>query len=84
VVTPRSSTQWRRAGTAIPLNVAEACGKPSAPDRANKFAIARGQAMECGAILDVVGLLAVVPADELAAGKQLVERMVRMLTKLCT
>jgi hypothetical protein len=26
----------------------------SRPDRMNKFAIARGEAMECGAILDVV------------------------------
>jgi four helix bundle protein len=75
--------QWRRAATSVPLNIAEASGKPSAADRANKFAIARGEAMECGAILDVVGLLQIVPLEDLAAAKGLVERCVRMLTKLC-
>ena len=73
--------QWRRAATSVPLNIAEATGKPSIGDRANKFAIARGEAMECGAIL--AALLEVVPPHELAVAKDLVERCVRMLTKLC-
>ena len=46
--------QLRRAGMSIPLNIAEAAGKSSAKDRAHFHAIARGSAMECGAILDVV------------------------------
>jgi four helix bundle protein len=75
--------QWRRAATSVPLNIAEASGKPSAADRANKFAIARGEAMECGAILDVVALMQIVPDQNLAVAKDLVERCVRMLTKLC-
>src|SRR5687767_15993901 len=52
--------QWRRASTA-------AVGKPGRADRANKFAIARGEAMECGAILDVVRLLDKLPTAELDA-----------------
>ncbi len=75
--------QWRRAATSIPLNIAEAVGKTSPLDRSNRFAIARGEAMECGAILDVVRLLEVVPADETDAAKRLVVRTVEMLTKLC-
>lgn len=75
--------QWRRAATSIPMNIAEAVGKPSRPDRMNKFAIARGEAMECGAILDVVALLEVVPAEDLIRAKAFVVRMVEMLTKLC-
>ena len=39
--------------------------------------------MECGAILDVVRLLEVVPRSELDAAKDLVTRIVAMLTKLC-
>ena len=39
--------------------------------------------MECGAILDVVTLLEVLPADEVSRAKLLVVRMVEMLTKLC-
>jgi four helix bundle protein len=75
--------QWRRASTSISMNIAEAVGKPSRPDRMHKFAIARGEAMECGAILDVVRLLDVIPASELDQAKVLVVRIVEMLSKLC-
>ena len=50
--------QLRRAATAIPLNIAEGAGKTTDPDRARFHAIARGSAMECGALLDVLRLLA--------------------------
>ena len=49
--------QWRRAAMSVPLNIAEAVGKTSEADRNNRSAIARGEAMECGAILDVVRLV---------------------------
>ena len=65
------------------MNIAEAVGKPSPADRANKFAIARGEAMECGAILDVAGLLDAISSSEIVAAKALVTRIVAMLTKLC-
>ena len=75
--------QWRRASTSVPLNIAEAVGKTSAAERANRYAIARGEAMECGAILDVVRLLDVLPADEVAAAKERLVRLVSMLTRMC-
>jgi len=75
--------QWRRAATAVPMNIGEAVGKPSLADRMNKFAIARGEAMECGVVLDVVRMLAIVPTDELDRAKALIVRIVEMLTKLC-
>jgi four helix bundle protein len=53
--------QWKRASISIPLNIAEAVGKVTAADRANRYAIARGEVMECGAIIDVVRFLAVAP-----------------------
>jgi hypothetical protein len=34
-------------------DIAESCGKTSAPERARFLSIARGSALECGAILDV-------------------------------
>ena len=74
--------QLRRAGMSIPLNIAEAAGKSSAKDRAHFHAIARGSAMECGAILDVVSLLGI-GSVELEPGKQLLERTVSMLSKMC-
>jgi four helix bundle protein len=67
----------------VPLNIAEAVGKTSDADRNNRYAIARGEAMECGAIIDVVRLVGAVPESELAAAKQLLVRVVGMLSKLC-
>ena len=77
------SDQWRRAATSIPMNIAEGVGKTSTVDRAYRYSIARGEAMECGAILDVVSLLDIIPADELEQAKRLVVRMVEMLTRMC-
>lgn len=85
--TPRGysalADQWRRAAMSIPLNIAEAVGKPSELDRANRYAIARGEAMECGAILDVVRFLDILEEEHLTAAKRNLVRIVSMLTKLC-
>src|SRR5512143_1920886 len=67
--------QWRRAAMSVPLNIAEAVGKTSEPDRNHRYTIARGEAMECGAILDVVRLIDAVPEPELEAAKQLIVRV---------
>jgi four helix bundle protein len=75
--------QLRRAAWSIPLNIAEGVGKPSTSDQARFHAIARGSAMECGAILDVMRVLQGSAPQELASAKQLVVRMVEMLTKMC-
>ena len=39
--------------------------------------------MECGAILDVVRVLAVVPEPEIVRAKELLVRTVAMLSKMC-
>ena len=79
--------QLKRAAISVVLNIAEAAGKPSAPDRARFHAIARGSAMECGALVDGRVIAARVdPADaHLSAerGKVLLVRIVSMLTRLC-
>jgi four helix bundle protein len=75
--------QLRRAAWSIPLNIAEGVGKSTGSDQARFHAIARGSAMECGAILDVVNVLHVTAPQELAGAKQLVVRVVEMLTKMC-
>ncbi len=66
----------------VPLNIAEAAGKTSDADRNNRYPIARGEAMECGAIIDVVRLIDDVREPELAAAKQLLIRVVGMLSKM--
>ena len=75
--------QLRRASTSIPLNIAEATGKTSGIDRARYYAIARGSAFECGAILDVLVQIQALPEDLVAPGKSLLSRIVSMLTKMC-
>lgn len=75
--------QLRRAAISIPLNIAEGIGKPGSADRARFHAIARGSAMECGAILDVVRVLQQEQAEAVEDAKALVVRIVEMLTKMC-
>ena len=66
----------------IPLNIAEAVGKRSPAERAASYTIARGEAMECGAVLDVVRLLSRLPEDKLQHAKGRLRSIVAMLTKM--
>lgn len=75
--------QLRRASISIPLNIAEGAGKTSLRERARFHSIARGSAMECGAILDVIGRLGLAKDDDLSGSKALVVRIVSMLSKMC-
>jgi four helix bundle protein len=75
--------QLMRAATSIPLNIAEAAGRTGSADAARCYAIARGSAMECAAILDALCALQVVEPDRHQRGIALPERIVAMLTKLC-
>jgi four helix bundle protein len=74
--------QLKRAAMSIPLNIAESCGKVSPPDRARFLAIARGSALECGAIVDVGVAMGVIDDAYVASAKALLARIVAMLTKM--
>lgn len=74
--------QLLRASQAIPLNIAEGNGKATDGDRRRYFEIARGSAMECGAIQDVLEVCSAMSAEENAKGKAVLDRIVAMLTKL--
>ena len=75
--------QLRRAALSGPLNIAEAAGRASHADAARHYAIARGSAMECAAIVDALQLLSVTTPEEHRKATDLLARMVAMLTKLC-
>jgi four helix bundle protein len=74
--------ELKRASVSIPQNIAEGIGKPGAADRSRYLGIARGSAMECGAILDVGTTLKLFTASDYEKGMELVERIVSMLSKM--
>jgi four helix bundle protein len=74
--------QLLRASQAIPLNIAEGNGKATEGERRRFFEIARGSALECGAVQDVLEICGALPPAENADAKKLLDRIVAMLTKL--
>ena len=77
-----ASDQLRRASISIALNIAEGAGKQSPADKRRFYAIARGSALECAAILDIVKLLIQGQEILIADSKILLHRIVSMLSKL--
>ena len=74
--------QLRRASLSIPLNIAESAGKPTTAERKRFSGIARGSAMECGAILDACHVLELADDCTVRQGKELLVRIVSMLSKM--
>ena len=75
--------QMKRASLSIPLNIAEGAGKLSGPEKRRFYSIARGSAMECGAILDAINALDLVCEPEIDGAKRELVTIVRMLSKMC-
>jgi four helix bundle protein len=74
--------QLRRAALSVPLNIAEGSGKIGL-DARRFYAIARGSALECAAVLDVLATLRLVVPDDLHQGRRhLLNSIVAMLTVL--
>jgi four helix bundle protein len=78
----RARDQWLRAAQSIPLNIAEGNGKRSPKDRARFFEIARGSALECAAIQDVLAASDGLDLASHAAMKSKLKRIVSMLTRM--
>src|SRR5262245_41130398 len=74
--------QLDRASSSIVLNIGEGAGRFSGPDKARFFAIARGSATECAAVLDVLRVRRLAPANDCLSARTLLVRIVQMLTKL--
>ena len=74
--------QWLRAAQSIPLNIAEGNGKHCLKDRSRFFDIARGSALECAAIHDVLTVCPAIDVDDNLTGKSQLRRIVAMLTRL--
>jgi four helix bundle protein len=74
--------QWLRASQSIPLNIAEGNGKTADADRRRYFEIARGSALECAAIQDVLVVGKALEEAESQARKIEIDRMAAMLSRL--
>ena len=74
--------QWLRASQSIPLNIAEGNGKTSEADSRRYFEIARGSALECAAVQDVLVAGKALKPGESQERKNELERMVAMLSRL--
>ena len=81
-VNRQARDQWLRAAQSIPLNIAEGNGKQSLKYRNRFVEIARGSALECAAIHDVLRACDVIDDDSHRRGKSDLKRVVSMLTRL--
>ncbi|MFO7785555.1 MAG: four helix bundle protein [Thermodesulfobacteriota bacterium] len=74
--------QWLRAAQSIPLNIAEGNGKAAEADRRRYFEIARGSALECAAIQDLMVVGESLSKTESQEHKVELDRMAAMLSRL--
>ncbi len=74
--------QWLRASQSIPLNIAEGNGKTAQADRRRYFEIARGSALECAAIQDVLVVGKALEKAQSRERKTELDRMAAMLSRL--
>ena len=73
---------WLRAAQSIPLNIAEGNGKRSPKDRNRCLDIARGSAMECAAIQNLLAATDGIVDESHNKLKQVLKRIVAMLSRL--
>ena len=74
--------QWIRASQSIPLTIAEGNGKTTEADRRRFFEIARGSALECAAIQDVLVVGKALNERESDGRKHELDRMAVVLSRL--
>jgi len=74
--------QLDRASLSALLNTVEGNGRQQGRQRAKFFDDARGSALECAACLDASVAKGVASLDRIQAGKEMLVRIVAMLTKL--
>jgi four helix bundle protein len=74
--------QWLRASQSIALNIAEGNGKAASADRRRYFEIARGSALECAAIQDVLVVGKAMDREESKKQKINLDRIAAMLSRM--
>lgn len=74
--------QLHRASTSITLNIAEGAGELSRNEKIRFYRIARRSATECAGIFDICERLNLIETTNHAKARELLLRIVSMLTKM--
>jgi four helix bundle protein len=74
--------QLKRASLSIALNIAEGAGKTGPSDKKRFYSIARGSALECAAIFDVLLTWNLVRTDIVKTIKPQLHEIIAMLSAL--
>lgn len=79
----QAGDQLQRASESICLRIAEGAGMETrCAEQRRHFLAARASALECAAVLDVARARKVLGEDQRTEGRELLDRIVRMLSKL--
>jgi four helix bundle protein len=74
--------QLQRAGSSVPLNIAEGAGEYSDNEKARFYRMAKRSATECAAIFDICRRLSIIEEQRYLKSRDLLIRLVEMLTKM--
>ena len=74
--------QLRRAGSSIPLNIAEGAGEYAPTEKARFYRMAKRSATECSSILDILQHLQLIEEELFSKGRELLARTVAMLIRM--
>ena len=71
-----------RAAKGMCLNIAEGAGRATRADKARAYTIARGEAVECAAAVEISALLGDASSESAALVASLASSVIAMLTRL--
>jgi four helix bundle protein len=74
--------QLKRASAAVPLHIAEGACRRTAREKANRYSLARGEAAESTAIIEIAVRLELIETREADRLADLAVRLVAMTTRL--
>jgi four helix bundle protein len=74
--------QLQRAGSSVPLNIAEGAGEYSSSEKIRFYRMAKRSATEVAGIFDVCKALCIIELNVYAKARELLLRIVSMLTKM--
>jgi four helix bundle protein len=74
--------QLQRAGSSVPLNIAEGAGEYASNEKSRFYRMAKRSATECAGIFDICLRLQLIEEEQYKRGRELLIRIVSMLIKM--